>query len=127
MKKLLTFFSLFLISMAVTAQVSSSNLIIQGSVTSTISTFPTSNWPVTITGMGMTSTVYTDVNGSYSDTISDGSVTGPDQLFIVQTMDCDSSIISDTVSNNQGTIDVANVDFQICAENSPPSPCNANY
>jgi PKD repeat protein len=124
MKNLLIFVSLVLISMAANAQVSSSNLIIQGSVTSTISTFPISNWPVTITGMGMTSTVYTDVNGFYSDTISNGSVIGPNQLFIVQTFDCDSSSITNTVSNNQGTVDFANLDFQICAQNLP---CNADF
>jgi len=127
MKKILSSILFLIISIAAFAQVSPNDLIIQGYVSNAQTSFAVSNWPVTISGMGMTETVYTNANGFYSDTISDGSVTGPNQLFIVQTMDCDSSLIADTVSNNQGTIDVANVDFQICAENSNPSPCNAQF
>jgi PKD repeat protein len=125
MKKLMFIFSLMLLGMVSKAQIGSNDLIIQGYVTNSTSGLPVTNWPVTITGMGMTSTAYTNANGWYIDTISNGSVTGPNQLFFIETMNCDSLFLADTVSNNQGTVDSANVDFQICVQNQ--NTCQAAF
>ena len=107
------------------AQVGSNDLIIQGYVTNATSGLAIPNWPVIITGMGLTQTVETNSNGWYSDTISNGSETGPNQMFFVQTMNCDSTYMVDSVSNNQGTIDTAFVDFQLCVQY--PNSCMAMF
>jgi PKD repeat protein len=125
MKKILSSILFLIISIAAFAQVGPNDLIIQGYVSNSQTSFAVSNWPVTISGMGMTETVYTNANGFYSDTISNGSETGPNQLFVIQTLNCDSSDVTDSVSNNQGTIDIATVNFQICAQNS--NTCQALF
>ncbi len=125
MKKLLFIFSLMLLGLVSKAQVGSNDLIIQGYVTNATSGLAIPNWPVIITGMGLTQTVETNSSGWYSDTISNGSETGPNQLFFVQTMNCDSTYMVDSVSNNQGTIDTAFVDFQLCVQY--PNSCMAMF
>jgi PKD repeat protein len=40
-------------------------------------------------------------------------------------LNCDSSDVTDSVSNNEGTIDIATVNFQICAQNS--NTCQALF
>ncbi len=58
----------------------------------------------------------TDVNGFYSIIVVNGSLTGPNVSFDVTTDDpCSFPPPVQTVDNQQGTIDSADVDFMICA------------
>ncbi len=125
MKKLLFTLSLVLFAFVSKAQVPSDDLFIYGFVTNPNATFPIANWPITITGMGQTYTVVTNNDGYYSFNVPSGSLSGPNQLFIVETANCDTTYLTDTVSNNQGTIDSALVNFEICT--IPTGECNAQY
>jgi len=123
MKKLLFYLFLAICSLSATAQVNVNDLIIQGTVTNVNTNSPVGGWPVTITGMGMTSQVFTNGVGIYTDTIFGGSQIGPNQVFVVETINCDSSAVIQTVSNNQGTIDNATVNLQIVC--GAPNECSA--
>jgi len=59
-------------------------------------------------------TTTTALNGFYSFTIPNGSVIGPNQIYEVFTVDCNNDTISQQVSNQQGTVDFATVNFQVC-------------
>ncbi|MFN5319230.1 MAG: T9SS type A sorting domain-containing protein [Bacteroidia bacterium] len=123
MKKLLFYLLFAIYSLSATAQVNVNDLIIQGTVTNANTNSPVGGWPVTITGMGMTSQVFTNESGFFIDTIFGGSQIGPNQLFVVETINCDSSTVIQTVSNNQGTVDDATVNFQISC--GTPIECSA--
>jgi PKD repeat protein len=58
----------------------------------------------------------TNANGYYYLDITNGSVTGPNVTFTVSTYDpCSFLPLTQSVSNNQGTVDLATVDFTVCA------------
>lgn len=68
---------------------------------------------------------YTNANGWYSITVTNGSLTGPDQNFEVVTSEyCQniSILLSETVSNQQGTVNTSTVNFALSC--SPPSFCS---
>lgn len=67
----------------------------------------------------------TNANGYYFITVTNGSLTGPNVSFDVYTYDpCALLPIVQTVNNGQGSIDVVDVDFSICAVNST---CSASF
>ncbi|MDP6908205.1 MAG: carboxypeptidase-like regulatory domain-containing protein, partial [Flavobacteriales bacterium] len=60
----------------------------------------------------------TNANGYYTLTITNGSLTGPNVSFDVYTYDpCALFPIVQTVDNQQGTVNEADVDFAICNVN----------
>lgn len=69
--------------------------------------------------------MFTNANGQYSFVFEGGSVTGPNRIYEVSTYDrCDSTLLyTDTVQNRQGTVNVAEVFFNICTSSS----CNAGF
>jgi len=68
--------------------------------------------------------VYTNNAGYYFVSIPNGGNMGSNQTFIVSMVNCDSTLITHTVQNNQGTTTSAIVNFIYCAQG--PS-CNANF
>ncbi|MBP9150942.1 MAG: carboxypeptidase regulatory-like domain-containing protein, partial [Flavobacteriales bacterium] len=67
----------------------------------------------------------TNNNGYYFLEIVNGSVTGPNVNFIVETYDsCSFLPLTQGVSNGQGTVDLATADFTLCAVNSS---CSASF
>lgn len=66
--------------------------------------------------------VYTNANGWYTITVINGSLTGPNQTYKVFTLNCDSTYLHQYVSNNQGTVDAATVNFTYCQ-----SACDAAF
>lgn len=120
MKKLLVLLTYILSFSALEAQVSNS-LTISGYVTQASTGWALQDYPVTVTGdNGLTNVVgLTNDNGWYNIIIENGSVTGPNQLFIVSVVDsCSNAILADTISNQQGTVDEAVVNFQVCANSA---------
>jgi PKD repeat protein len=63
-------------------------------------------------------TATTGINGFYEISLVGMSVTGPNRLVIVSTPGCNGALLMDTVSNNQGTIDQAIVNFVTCETTS---------
>jgi len=58
----------------------------------------------------------TNANGYYSIIVVNGSLTGPNVSFDVSTLDsCAQLPLIQTIDNQQGTVDSADVDFVICA------------
>ena len=117
MKKLLFLFSLLFSALGMHAQASPNDLLIVGYVnSSSITPSGVPNWPVFYSpDNGVTfNQVLTDASGFYSFNITNGSQIGPNLDFIVFTQSCDlSTTFLDTVSNNQGTVDSAFVNFNI--------------
>lgn len=122
MKKILFLLSFLVCALGMRAQVSPNDLVISGYVnTNTNNPTGVPSWPVYLSqdnGLSFADT-YTDQNGFYSFIIPNGSEIGPNLEFIVYTLSCDLSIpYADTVFNNQGTLDSANVYFNInCGQN----------
>jgi len=125
MKRFAFLLSFFLSSVLANAQMSP-DLVIAGYVTALGSGAAVEGYPVYVTGPNATDiTVYTNANGWYITTIPNGSVTGPNQLYLVSVEDsCNFQTYIDTVSNNQGTVDEALVNFQICTPGG--NNCNAD-
>lgn len=71
-----------------------------------------------------TGCVFTNSSGWYTINIPNGAVTGSNQNFYVSIVNCDSTLIVDTVSNNQGTINSVTVDFVYCQQ---ITNCNAAF
>lgn len=127
-KRLLSFFMALLATLQVLA---SDNLLITGQVTSISNGVSTAvdGQTVTFTYTGNsgteTWTATTGINGFYEISLVGMSVTGPNRLVIVSTPGCNGAMISDTVSNNQGTIDQAVVNFIACETTS--NNCEAMF
>ena len=66
--------------------------------------------------------VYTNSNGWYNIIITNGSVVGANHNYTVTTANCNGTVLSQVVSNNQGTVHTASVNFTICAVS-----CVANF
>lgn len=118
MKKLLLS---FFVALVATFQVlASDNLLITGQITSITNGVSTAvdGQTVTFTYTGNsgteTWTATTGINGFYEISLVGMSVTGPNRLVIVSTPGCNGALLMDTVSNNQGTIDQAVVNFIAC-------------
>lgn len=54
--------------------------------------------------------------GDYVIIFPQGSVSGPNHVFIVEVEDCPGAPLYDTISNNQGTVDCAQADFELMCE-----------
>lgn len=117
MKKIFLLINLLVCALGMQAQVSPNDLLIVGYV-NTSSNSPTAmpNWPVYYSqdnGLSFNQ-AFTDDSGFYSINITNGSQVGPNRDFTVYTLSCDlSTIYADTISNNQGTVDSAVVNFNI--------------
>ena len=102
----------------------SDNLLITGQITSITNGVSTAvdDQTVTFTYTGNsgteTWTATTGINGFYEISLVGMSVTGPNRLVIVSTPGCNGALLMDTVSNNQGTIDQAVVNFVTCETSS---------
>lgn len=120
MKKIAILLITLISALGVKAQMSN-DLFISGYVTMAGSGNAVSDYPVFVSGInGASEMVYTNDNGWYNVNITNGSVTGPNQLYIVYTEDsCSLAYLSDTISNNQGMIDEAVVNFEICGNEGP--------
>ncbi|MEZ5174397.1 MAG: PKD domain-containing protein [Bacteroidia bacterium] len=120
MKKIAILLITLISALGVKAQMSN-DLFISGYVTMAGSGNAVSDYPVYVSGInGASEMVYTNDNGWYNVTITNGSVTGPNQLYIIYTEDsCSLAYLSDTISNNQGMIDEAVVNFEICGNEGP--------
>lgn len=68
----------------------------------------------------------TGEQGFYEISLTGMSIIGPNRLIIVSTEGCNGAILADTVSNNQGTIDFATVNFLVCTTEGG-NPCNAAF
>lgn len=127
MKKLLLFTIFTLAALANYAQPTANDLIIHGYVLSGAQGNAVEGYPVTVALNNNTlQTVYTNSNGWYTTFIVGGSTTGPNQTYVVFTEDsCTGNILSQSISNNQGTVDEATASFTICENNA--NPCNAAF
>ena len=115
MKKLIYGVLAIMMSIALFSQ--SNDLVITGQVTYEEAPNPPAAFQaVTINGPALNGsiTVLTDIQGFYTASITNGSVIGPNQVYTVGVMNCDSSAVFEQVSNQQGTVDFATVNLQIC-------------
>jgi PKD repeat protein len=132
MKKL--FYSiLFLFAFigAVNAQVLPNDFYIYGQVTRSSDNSAVANklvevWRDTVNGSGSAyyATTYTNASGNYNFYITNGSVVGPNQIYKVRVYDCQNFGNVQTTQNNQGTTDMAQLNFSICDNNNL---CQAGY
>jgi PKD repeat protein len=127
MKKLILLCIFTLASLANIAQPTANDLIIHGYVTAGSEGLAQEGYPVNIILENtILQTVFTNNNGWYTATIIGGSQTGPNQTFEVTTEDtCTGNILSQSISNNQGTINEATASFVVCE--SLVNPCNASF
>ena len=112
MKKLILLFLIFCTAVTVQSQ---TDFVISGYVTNS-SNLAVNNHQVcvhtpTSSVNPFYGCVFTNPNGWYSILIPNGSMSGSNQVFYVTTMSCDSSMYIDTVSNMQGTVTSATVNF----------------
>ena len=128
MKKLFMIVLVMCLGMLSQAQ-TSNDLFISGYVTLEGTGAAQADYPVYVSqDNGILQTVYTNDNGWYNVIIVNGSVTGPNQVYTVFTVDsCWTSNLSSNISNNQGTVDEAIVNFEICSGELPPSDCNPAF
>ena len=106
-----------LLSMAIQAQ----NFTVTGTVTN-LNGLPLPNVPVYTFDSSMVAgtpnpvfySTTTDNVGYYSQVIPNGAAPGPNIIFITGLVDCSSSFIYSSFSNNQGTTNSAVADFSIC-------------
>ena len=116
MKKLMLWCFICLISTPLFTQ-TSNNLVISGYVKySEAPNLPVFQHTVKVEGPALNGalTTTTDLNGFYSFEIINGSVIGPNQVYEVFTRDCNNEVVFQLVSNQQGTVDHAERNFQIC-------------
>lgn len=130
MKKLLFFLLIMVAGFTGWAQPGNpNNLIIHGNVKNISDGNPIRGHAVFVTrlssGPAYSEVRFTDSLGFYRFEIPGGSQIGPNLEFKVSTFDCDSVEHSQIVSNNQGTVDVRKVDFELCAPILPL--CNAHF
>lgn len=130
MKTLKTLLILLLGATSVFAQVDPNNLFIHGYITDgngfaqanqTVCVYWDSNSP---TFPSDTICTTTNSNGYYSVEVVNGSVPGPNLVFNVTTPDpCSLPAPVVSVSNDQGTVNIADVDFVICST----ALCDASF
>ncbi|MFN4123630.1 MAG: PKD domain-containing protein [Flavobacteriales bacterium] len=115
MKKLICILISFLIFNSLFSQ--SNNLIITGQVVYEEAPNPPAAFQtVTINGPILNNPiiVQTGPQGFYEAVIVNGSVIGPNQVYTVSVINCNNQTLTQQVSNQQGTVDFATVNFQIC-------------
>jgi PKD repeat protein len=118
MKKLLL--SCFVTLLTTLQVIASNDLLITGQITSTTNGVSTAvdgqvvNFTYNGTSGTETWSATTGINGFYEISLVGMSVTGPNRLVIVSTPGCNGALLMDTVSNNQGTVDQAVVNFVSC-------------
>lgn len=115
MKKLIYGVLAIMMSIALFSQ--SNDLAITGQVTyEEAPNPPAASQAVTISGPALNDsiTVLTDIQGFYTVSITNGSVIGPNQIYTVSVMNCNNQMLTQQVSNQQGTVDFVTVNFQIC-------------
>lgn len=122
MKTFKTLCFMLLFATGVLAQPNPSNMFISGYVTNgnggaiagqEVCVFWNSNSPALPSDSLCT---VTNNNGYYYLEVQNGSLTGPNVTFTVQTIDsCAFWLQQQTVSNGQGTVDQATVNFTVCA------------
>ena len=118
MKKLLL--SLFVALLTTLQVIASNDLLITGQITSISNGVSTAvdgqvvNFTYTGTSGTETWSATTGINGFYEISLVGMSVTGPNRLVIVSTPGCNGALLMDTVSNNQGMVDQAVVNFVSC-------------
>ena len=66
----------------------------------------------------------TNAQGQYELFIENGSIIGPNQVYNIVVENCDSTEITQTVSNQQGTVDTAVINFYTCLATSF---CHASF
>jgi PKD repeat protein len=127
MKRILLICLVVFASFAANAQATANDLVIQGYVTASVQNLAQQGYPVYVSlNNNLLQTVYTNANGWYSMLIVGGSVIGPNQIYTVYTEDsCSNAILSQSISNNQGTIDEASASFVVCANAS--NTCNSAF
>ncbi|UPT66965.1 MAG: hypothetical protein M0D57_21495 [Sphingobacteriales bacterium JAD_PAG50586_3] len=126
MKKFLySILFLFAFLGAANAQVLPSDLYIYGQVTRSSDNSAIANkyvelWRDSVNGSGGAyyASTYTSNSGNYNFYITNGSVTGPNQLYKLRVYDCQNFGNVQTVSNNQGTVDLVQQNFSICDNNN---------
>ncbi|MDD3877425.1 MAG: PKD domain-containing protein [Bacteroidales bacterium] len=67
--------------------------------------------------------VYTNPNGWYTITVTNGSLTGSNQIYMVYMVDCNNQMVIDTVQNMQGALNAVTVDFVYCQQ----ALCDAGF
>ncbi|MCF8459887.1 MAG: carboxypeptidase regulatory-like domain-containing protein [Flavobacteriales bacterium] len=124
MKTLKTLGLFLLMATGVLAQPDPNNMFISGTILD-VSGQAIPNYEVCVFWQNDSLCTTTDANGFYFLEILNGSVTGPNVTYTVQTNDsCNWLLLQETVMNGQGSIDLATVDFTFCAGNSN---CSASF
>lgn len=116
---------------AVNAQVLPNDFYIYGQVTRSSDNSAVANklvevWRDTVNGSGGAyyASTYTNASGNYNFLITNGSLTGPNQIYKVRVYDCQNFGNVQTTQNNQGTTDMAQLNFSICDNNNL---CQADF
>jgi hypothetical protein len=115
------------------AQLSASNdLVISGQLTQITNgeTSPVAGQSVLFTYNGPNAVetweASTGPQGFYEIVLAGMSTIGPNRIIIITTPGCNGTVLSDTVSNQQGTVDFATVNFTTCNTNAG-SDCVAAF
>lgn len=129
MKKLLPLLLVLLAGFSGWSQTGNpNNLIIYGNVKNISTGNPIKNHRVyamrTTPGSTYFKETFTDSLGNYRFEVPEGSLTGPNVQYRVKTYDCDSVVKSQDFSNMQGTVDIKNINFEIC---EPGPQCKALF
>jgi len=128
MKKLLFVFALLLSLIGMKAE-ASNDLIIHGFITEAGTGLPIANQTViayaTADSSNSNGLAVTDPTGWYSITIVNGSATGMNQIYLIKTLNCNGTYLTEDLSNQQGTIDEVTRNFEIC--NDQTYPCTPNF
>ena len=128
MKKLIFIFALLVSLIGMKAQ-ASNDLIIHGFITEAGTGLPIANQTViayaTSDSSNLNGIAVTDPTGWYSLTIVNGSATGMNQIYLIKTLNCNGTFLTEDLGNNQGTIDEVTRNFEIC--NAETYPCTPNF
>ena len=127
MKRILLICLLTLAGFSANAQATANDLFIYGYVTAGAQNIAQQGYPVNVSlNNNLIQTAYTNANGWYTMIIVGGSVTGPNQIYTVSTNDtCSNAVLTQAISNNQGTIDEALASFVVCTNTS--NTCNSAF
>lgn len=117
-------FTLFLsLALGIAQLIASNDLVISGQLTQITNgeTSPVAGQSVLFTYNGPnaieTWEASTGPQGFYEIVLSGMSTIGPNRIIIITTPGCNGILLSDTVSNQQGTVDFATVNFTTCNTN----------
>lgn len=133
MKRILTSLLLMLLTLGAMAQQPSNDFVVTGTITNSLTGGQSFGVPVVIAEQMalppfppiILDTVYTNSSGQYLYTVVDGSTIGPNRTFSAIVTDCNGGTTTLSASNQQGTVDVVALDFNICLNTSPL--CDAGF